>query len=356
MHGSIDRRIPTPAPAVNASAVWLGFHCQQYPRLRVPLVFRSWSLTTLGERFISTLQIVSVVWGSLLVVAPAWAQTEDGGNSSLLDDLWKRLADARGLVDDPSARRYTAYIVGGIVLLWLAGRARRLLGHGADQSHVAAPSRSQNLRDARRAIRHKDYAQAGRFYEAAEDWGSAAEAYERGRAFSEAASVWERLNQTAKAARLYEQANDSAKAAELYTRLGNYARAAGLYQKGGQDIKAAEAYERAGEVERAAGLYAKHEVFDRAGDLLFKLGQYARAAEQFERALRRLVVRGAECMPEAVRARQTLARRCGELYGKGGNPARAAAVLREHGLEVEAAAYYCQAGDWETGLDLFLRH
>jgi tetratricopeptide (TPR) repeat protein len=292
---------------------------------------------------------------SLLTAGPAWGQTEGGGHSAL-DEIWSRLADAQALVNDPTFRRYGPYIVGGIVFLWLAGRARRLLRQDGGSRDVAAPSKSQNLREARRAARRGDCVQAGRFYEAAEDWEAAAEAYERGRAFAEAANLWERSNQTAKAARLYEQANESPKAAELFARLGNYARAASLYRKGGQEIKAAEAYERAGDVEQAAGLYAKHEVFDRAGDLLFKMGQHARAAELFERALRRLVVRGAEHMPEAVRAGQALARRCGELYVKGGNPAKAAAVLREHGLEIEAAEYYCQAGDWETGLDLFLRH
>jgi tetratricopeptide (TPR) repeat protein len=143
----------------------------------------------------------------------------------------------------------------------------------------------------------------------------------------------------------------------MYVRVGNYSRAAGLFQKGGMEIKAAEALERAGEVERAAGLYAKHELFDRAGELLMKLGQHARAAEHFDRALRRLAARqGGDLSPEVARVRQVLARRCAELYARGQQPARAAVVLREQGLEVEAAEYYCQAGDWETGLDLFLRH
>jgi tetratricopeptide (TPR) repeat protein len=164
------------------------------------------------------------------------------------------------------------------------------------------------------------------------------------------------LNQAAKAARLYEQANELLKAAELYVRVGNYAIAAGLFQKSGQGIKAAEAYERAGDMERAAELYAKNEAFDRAGEILCKMGQHVRAAELFERTLPRLVVRGAERKPETVRARQALARRCGELYVQGGQPAKAAAVLRAHGMEIEAAECYCQAGDRETGLDLFLRH
>ncbi len=293
--------------------------------------------------------------GLLFAASPAWAQAEDGGYS-IRDELWRRLADAQALVNDPTFRKYAPYVGGGFALLWLAGLARRLLGQGNEGRGVAVPSRSENLREARRASRRGDHIQAGRFYEAAQKWDAAAEAYERGRAFAEAGSLWERLNQPAKAARLYEQASESPKAAELYARLSDYARAATLYQKGGQDLKAAEAYERAGDMERAAGLYAKHEVFDRAGGLLFKMGQYARAAELFERALRRLVVRGAERVPEAVRARLALARRCGELYAQGGNPARAAAVLREQGLEIEAAEYYCQAGDWETGLDLFLRH
>ena len=324
------------------------------PVIRLPLVRETrprFTFRRLASRAVS----LWLLGCSLLAVGPAWAQAEDNSHS-ILDELWRRLGDAQTLLSDPTVRRYAAYAVGGIVLLWLVSRVRRLLRQGGGRRDVAAPSRSENLREARRAARRGDHIQAGRFYEAAEEWEAAAEAYEHGRAFAEAASLWERVNQAAKAARLYEQANESLKAAELYARLGNYARAASLFQKGGQEIKAAEAYERAGDPERAAALYAKQEVFDRAGELLFKMGQHARAAELFERALRRLVVRGAERMPEAVRARQALARRCGELYAQSGQPAKAAAVLREHGLEVEAAEYYCQAGDWETGLDLFLRH
>jgi len=260
------------------------------------------------------------------------------------------------MANDPTVQKYAAYAVGGIVLLWLLRRIPRLLQSGGGVG-AATPSKSENLREARRAVRRGDHIQAGRFYEAAADWGAAAEAYERGRAFAEAAALWERSNQPAKAARLYEQAGESTKAADLYARLGNYARAAGLFQKGRQGIKAAEAYQRAGDPEQAAELYARHEVFERAGDLLSGLGQHKRAAELFERALRRLVLRrGGELSPEGVRERQALARRAGGLYVQSGQPAKAAAVLYSHGLEVDAAEYYCQAGEWETGLGLFLRH
>jgi tetratricopeptide (TPR) repeat protein len=213
------------------------------------------------------------------------------------------------------------------------------------------------LREARRAAQRGDHVQAGRFYEAAEDWEAAAAAYERGRAVADAASVWERLNQPTKAAHLYELAKDFARAAELFARTGNQTKAGVLFQKCGQEVKAAEAYERAGDLERAAGLYAKHEVFDRAGELLCRLGKPAEAAEVFERSLRRRAVHQRdEVSPTAIQAGQALACRCAELYAQSQQPARAAAVLRENGLEVEAAEYYCQAGDWETGLELFFRH
>lgn len=355
MHGSTGRQVSGLTPAAFLSTVVGHFSFfGQRPPTRFPLVSEAWFpfvCRCLASRVVS----LCLLGWPLLAAGPAWAQAEDGGHSNL-DELWRRLADAQALVNDPTFRKYAPYVGGGIALLWLAGLARRLLQHGSGRRGVAAPSRSENLREARRAARRRDHIQAGRFYEAAENWEAAAEAYERGRSFAEAARLWERLNQAAKAARLYEQAIEFPKAAELYVRLGNYDRAASLYQKGGQEIKAAEAYERAGDMERAAGLYAKHEVFNRAGELLIKMGQHGRAAELFERALRRLVVRGAERMPESVQTRQALARRCGELYAQGGNPAKAAAVLREQGLEIEAAEYYCQAGDWETGLDLFLRH
>ncbi len=292
---------------------------------------------------------------SLGAARPAWAQLE-GGGGSFLDELRGRLAEGLALASDPTVQKYAAYAVGGIVMLWLLSRIPRLLALGGAGGGVT-PSKAETIRQARRAGRHGDHVQAGRFYEAADEWEAAAEAYERGRALGEAAGLWERLNQTTRAARLYEQASESVKAAELYARLGNPARAAALFQKGGQEAKAAEFFERAGDPERAAELYAKHEAFDRAGELLSRMGQHGRAAEQFERALRRLRMRGAtDLSPEGFRARQALARRCGELFARGGQPAKAAAVLREYGLEVDAAEYYCQAGDWEAGLELFLRH
>jgi tetratricopeptide (TPR) repeat protein len=156
---------------------------------------------------------------------------------------------------------------------------------------------------------------------------------------------------------LYEQASELTRAAEIYARTGNPSKAASLYQRSGQELKAADIYERAGELQRAAALFAKHEIFDRAADLLARMGQPAQAAELFERGLRRATVgQGATVSPEALRLRPVLARRCAELYAQAGQPAKAAAVLREHGQDLDAAEYYCQAGDWETGLDLFLRH
>jgi eukaryotic-like serine/threonine-protein kinase len=199
--------------------------------------------------------------------------------------------------------------------------------------------------------------QAGRYYEAAEDWGKASEAYDRGRAFASAAGIWERLGQAGKAARLYEQASEWSKAAEMNTRISNHAKAATLFQKGRQEIKAAEAYERAGEIERAAILYAKYEVFDRAGEILYKLGHLGEAANLFERSLARLRLRqDAERTPEGAEALQVSARRCADLYARAGQASRAGAILQDHGLEVEAAKYYCQAGNWELGVRLFLRH
>ncbi len=296
-----------------------------------------------------------VLTWSLRAALPAWAQAEEG-DRSVLDELRGRLTDLLNLLSDPTAKKYAAYVGGAVALVWLLTRIPRLLDRGGG-SVVAAPSKSESLREARRAARRGDHLQAGRFYEAAEDWGAAAEAYERGRFFGDAAAAWERMNQPAKAARLYEQAGDASRAAEIYARLGNHARAAPLLQKSGLEIKAAESYERLGDFERAAELYAKHEVYDRAGELLSRLGQHARAGELLDRALRGMMLRqGVEASRDATRARQALAHRCAELYSKGGHAARAAAVLREQGLEVDAAEYYCQAGDWETGLDLFLRH
>ena len=290
----------------------------------------------------------------LSLCPPAWGQTEDspapgGGVGQLLDD-------PDTFFSNRSLQQAFAYALGGLILLWAMIKAIHVLRSGKPRG-PAAPSRSANLRAARRAFRRGDYLQAGECYEAAEHWEGAAETYEAGRSYAKAGLLWERLGNPERAARLYEQANELARAAELYARTGSPSKAASLYQRSGQELKAADIYERAGELDRAAALFVKHEIFDRAADLLARLGQPAQAAELFERGLRRATVgKGGIVSPEVLRLRPALARRCAELYAQAGQPAKAAAVLREHGQELDAAEYYCQAGDWETGLDLFLRH
>jgi len=287
------------------------------------------------------------VWDS-----PAWGQDEGGSAPGGVGQLLENpdtLLNVRIM-------HYASYALGGLILLFLLIQAVRVLKTGRPHGRpVSSPSAS--LRAARRAFRRGDYLQAGEHYEAAEHWEGAAEAYEAGRSYAKAGLLWERLGTPERAARLYEQANELTRAAELYARTGSPSRAASLYQRSGQELKAAEIYERAGELDRAAALFAKHEIFDRAADLQARMGQPAQAAELFERGLRRAAAsQGPIVSPEVLRVRPVLARRCAQLYAQAGQPAKAAAVLREHGQELDAAEYYCQAGDWETGLDLFLRH
>ncbi len=289
-------------------------------------------------------------WGSGLLAPPAWAQTPEGRPL----DVQGWLAQLQALAADFTVRHYVLYVAGGLLLLWLLRLAFRLLrGIGG----AAGATSISTHRAARRAAQRGEYAEAGRLYAVGEDWEAAAEAFERGRAFTDAAEIWERLNQPVKAARLYEQAGEWNRAAELYLRIGNSGRAATLFQKGGQEVKAADIYARGADLERAAVIYVKYEAFERAAELASQMGQPARAAEWFERALGRLRLRqSGEVTSEAGQAAQLMARRCAEAYGRAGEPARAAAVLSEQGLEVEAADYYCRAGDWENGLRLFLRH
>jgi eukaryotic-like serine/threonine-protein kinase len=261
-----------------------------------------------------------------------------------------RLAESRQWIRDLAAHPAAGPIAAGLVVVWLLWLVPRLLRRDG-----AAPAGRPSPAKAMRLVRKGAYLEAGRLYERLASWEAAADAYERGRAFMDAARVWEHQNQPAKAARLYEQANEFLKAGEMHARSGNHLRAATLFQKAGLDVRAAEAAERAGDLERAATLYAKCDAFDRAGELRFRMRQYAHAADLLERAAGRLrrVPQDSEAFHHATRA---LARRCAEAHVKAGQPARAGAVLRDHGLEVEAAAHYCQAGDWDVGLGLFLRH
>ncbi len=290
--------------------------------------------------------------GGGLLVSAAWAETSEARPAPLDFQGW--LAHLQAQVNDPTLRHYALYAAGGLTLLLLLRLALRLL-RGIGGATGSPPISGH--RAARRAARRGQYVEAGRLYAAEEDWEAAAEAFELGRAFGDAAEIWGRLNQPAKAARLHEQAGDWNRAAEMYLRVGNSTRAASLFRKGGQELKAADIYARTGDLERATGIYVKYEAFERAGELASQMGQPARAAEWFERALGRLRLRqGGDLAPGAGQAAQLMARRCAEAYVRAGEPARAAAILSEQGLEVEAADYYCLAGDWENGLRLFLRH
>jgi tetratricopeptide (TPR) repeat protein len=337
--------IPPPPPSFSLRPLGAAVCVSAFPHAsRTPAIVRlarSHFLSLMACCFL--LLTVGTVFDAVPVAAQAPEQTE-----SLGDEVRDRLAEGRRAVRDLLGRPATGPILVGLLAVWVVWYVPRLLrrsaGHGG-------PSRGL----ARRLARRGDYLEAGRIYEKLGDWEAAAETYEQGRAFGEAARSWEHQNQPAKAARLYEQANEYLKAGELYARVGNHLRAATLFQKGGRDVQAAEAAERAGDLERAASLYVKFDAFERAGDLRFQMRQYAQAAELLERALGRLR-RGPQESAVSASAGQALVRRCAEAYAKADQPTRAGAVLRDHGMEVEAAEQYCQAGEWDTGLGLFIRH
>jgi tetratricopeptide (TPR) repeat protein len=295
------------------------------------------------------LAIFCLLWllvGGILAPSLASAQEPEQGPAGA-DTMRERLAAGQRLVRDLAARPATGPIVLGLLVLWIVWWVPRLLRHGGS----GAPHRGT----ARRLARRGHYLEAGHLYEQLGEWEAAADAYERGRAYLEAGRIWEHQNQPAKAARQYEQGNEAFRAGEMYARAGNHLRAATLYQKGGHEVKAAESAERAGDLERAATLYAKVDAFDRAGDLRFQMREYAQAAELLERALGRLRRVPPESEPSHA-ATRALAQRCAEAYAKAGQPAKAGGILKDHGMEVEAAEHFCQAGEWETGLGLLVRH
>ena len=285
---------------------------------------------------------------------PASAQVQVGGQrDSFAESVQGWLAEGQRLARGLSVHPAAGPAVGALIVFGIIWAFRRVLQRG--RAGMAAPGLHPPSRgEARRLVRQGAYVEAGQAYEQMADWGAATEAYERGRAFAEAGRVWEHQNQPAKAARLFEQAGDFVKAGELYARLGNHTRASSLFQKGGNEFKAAEAAERAGDLDRAAALFGKFEAFERAGEIRFQLQQYAEAAELLGRALGRL--RGPQGSTEPLRVIQLKARRCAEAYIRAGQSTRAAAVFRDHGLEVEAAEQFCRAGDWEVGLGLLVRH
>lgn len=310
---------------------------------------------TLHHRSLRRPILVSCLLVLLLAVLPPRLTSgqSPGQDDSLGESARDRLVEGQRLVRDFVAHPMAGPAVGAFVLLWIVWGIRRALRKGPG-SIAATGRRAPTRGEARRLARRGAFVEAGRLYEQLSDPEAAAAAYERGRAYGDAGRVWEHQNQPAKAGRLYEQANDFLKAAEMCARVGNHARASNLFQKGGNDIRAAEAAERAGDAERAAALYAKVGAFDRAGDLRYQLRQYGEAADLLCRALERLkIAQTSDASPLLTAA---LARRCAEAFVKAGSSSRAAAILRDNGLEVEAAEKYCRAGEWDVGLGLLLRH
>lgn len=323
--------------------------CGPAPHAKSPRTFpRGQSRSPRAARIVLLCLLLSTIcWLAGPRVASAQAPEGAGAVAERVQD---GLADGQRWIRQVMAHRAAGPIAVGFVVVWLLWLVPRLLRRDA-----AAPAGPASPKKARRLVRQGAYVEAGRLYEQLTDWEAAADAYERGRAFVDAARVWEHQNQPARAARLYEQANEFLKAGEMHARAGNHLRAATLFQKGGLDVRAAEAAERAGDLERAAALYVKIDAFDHAGELRFRMREYAQAADLLDRALGRLrrVPQDSDLSQATTRA---LARRCAEAHAKAGQPARAGAVLREHGLEVEAAEYYCQAEEWDVGLGLLLRH
>ena len=287
-----------------------------------------------------------VLWLSL--ACPAWAQ-EAEGEDSLPAKLQAWVETMQDYFRTRSPRALIgagALVVGVCILFWIVRRLRR--GPGGLASD---PGRLKM--EAQRLLRTGATLDAALRFQQAGDLGAAADAYERGRSYVKAARLYEQARQAGHAARLYEQAGEFFSAAELCVRMGNHLKASSLFERGGNDVRAAESAERGGDLERAVSLYVKSGAFDRAGEIRFHLEQFEEAAALTERALGRLRASGGLAVSQPV---QALARRCAEAYLRIDDHAKAGVVLRDAGLEIEAAEQFCRGGEWNLGIGLYVRH
>ncbi len=282
------------------------------------------------------------------MMAPAWAQEAEGE-----DSLWVKVRAWADTVQEYLRNRSPRTLLGlgavalcVLVLLWAIRRVRR--GPGRLTSD---PARLKM--EAQRLLRTGATLEAASLFQQAGDLSAAADAYERGRSYIKAARMYEQARQSNHAARLYEQAGEFFNAAELCIRMGNHLKASSLFERGGNDVRAAESAERGGDLERAVSLYVKSGAFDRAGEIRFHLEQFEEAAALIDRALGRLRASGGPATAPPV---QALARRCADAYLRIGDHAKAGVVLRDAGLEIEAAEQFCRGGEWDLGIGLYLRH
>lgn len=291
--------------------------------------------------------------GLLLAGLPAAAAAWDSADwRELPGALWAQVGEwsrsTVGFTLPASPAPALLAVVGAVAVGTLLLRVVRHL------RRPGAPSAGRLRRAARRALRRGDHLEAARMLLESGEPAAAASAFEQGGAFLEAGRIWEGEGKLGKAARAYEQGGNAGRAADLYAQLGQPARAASLYQRDGQVTRAAEAFARAGDLPRAADLFIRCEAFARAGEILLTLGRDAEAADLLERDLARR--RAAKEADGNAAALEAAARQCAAAHAKAGRPARAAAVLRAQGLDLDAAEHCAAAGDWEAALEILLRH
>jgi tetratricopeptide (TPR) repeat protein len=225
------------------------------------------------------------------------------------------------------------------------------LGGGKVTGHVAL------IRQAWRYERARDFTAAGACYEEIGATDQALAAYLRGNCHREAAALHERLNHHAQAAQKYELAGEVALAAGVREKMGQHSRAAGLYEKAGDLAAAASCHERAGDLRKAADLLTRLDHLEQAAALLERAGEIRGAAELLEKVVRRQRERGGlDLNPERREAMEEMARRAAALYGKAGALEPAARILKDAGVEREAADCFVRAGKLREALDLYKKH
>lgn len=279
------------------------------------------------------------------------------------EDLATQLGLPPDLLADYPFLPYVGLAIGAALVVglirWIIATGRQGAPAAGGLMPMTGSGQAKLRRRARRYERGRNFRQAAELYEQIGDLAEAAALYERALAYAEAAGIHERLNQLGQAARLFELGGRLEQAADLYQRAGSHGKAAALYAKTGKEFLAAEAYEKGREYGKAADLFTRLGAHDRAAALLVRDGQFGASAELLERALRlqkAALEREGSVTADRRQAYQEQVRRCGDLYHQVGQPAKAAVVLLEHGLELEAAEAYCRAGELRRGLEIYARH
>ena len=143
--------------------------------------------------------------------------------------------------------------------------------------------KSYLTREAKKAVKHGNYFDAGKRYEEIGDYKRALSAYEEGERFNEMGELYEKLGREPQAIEVYKKSGNIDKLIQLYLKRKNIEAAGVILEDNNRFQEAAELYYNNGRYEKAAQIYARKGFFRKAAMIYEKGDNLKRAAECYEK-------------------------------------------------------------------------